>query len=642
MRMLKVLVFISSVIFVFNIATAQIFVSPYGNDVSGNGSIENPYKTIQNAVNFIVPGDTVFIRKGIYHNDDYGDDDIWNGNAVLKMSAHGNPDKYIVLMPYENEKVIIKFDGIYGFFIKNSSYIKIMNFEFVGISDKITQDEAEKVWGIYKDVNGDIHDLADEMNVDINDPLIRGQKLDKPVTNNISKPRYYNGRALIANSSHHIEFLNNIIHDVPSAAIRADKCDYVKIIGNEVYHNTFWTSQGVGAIVVSTSMVKPENDDFSGVKIRIENNKVYGNENRLISWAPSKSFVKFVIDEGSGIFLTRNNDTYENGYILVANNISYQNGASGIVCHKTNRARIEHNTIYGNGTSNDGDAGGIGVNSVDNVKIFNNISYAKPNKCALCVLAQPIVNLDVEANIIFNNHGETGVQKNIPDGWMELDPGFKDQDVMDFHLSSNSPAIDKGTIKALENEDFDGNPRKDGLPDIGAYEYLNIIDSDGDGYPVDIDCDDTNAAVNPSMVEIPYNGLDDDCDSLTLDDDLDMDGYPIAEDCDDTNSNIYPGAEEIPNNGIDEDCDGEDLITSLKNVRSLNFKVFPNPLEDILYIFGENIDKERIQLYDFRGQVIHCDISIVSKNIVTIKLEQLEKGIYIIKISDYQWQVLKL
>jgi len=54
-------------------------------------------------------------------------------------------------------------------------------------------------------------------------------------------------------------------------------------------------------------------------------------------------------------------------------------------------------------------------------------------------------------------------------------------------------------------------------------------------------------------VEVPYNGVDDDCDVSTLDDDLDRDGWLVAEDCDDLDPRF--GAEERPGDGLDNDCD---------------------------------------------------------------------------------------
>ncbi|MBK7790917.1 MAG: T9SS type A sorting domain-containing protein [Saprospiraceae bacterium] len=79
-------------------------------------------------------------------------------------------------------------------------------------------------------------------------------------------------------------------------------------------------------------------------------------------------------------------------------------------------------------------------------------------------------------------------------------------------------------------------------------------DVDGDGYVMANDCNDNNAGINPGMAEIIYNGLDDDCNPSTIDDDLDADGYILANDCNDNNANINPGATEITYNGIDEDC----------------------------------------------------------------------------------------
>jgi len=89
-------------------------------------------------------------------------------------------------------------------------------------------------------------------------------------------------------------------------------------------------------------------------------------------------------------------------------------------------------------------------------------------------------------------------------------------------------------------------------------------DTDGDNYYVyaDIiqdDCDNDDPAVNPGMPETTYNGKDDDCDALTLDDDIDQDGYIQADECNDDIASIYPGAPETINDGVDQDCNGYDL-----------------------------------------------------------------------------------
>ena len=119
------------------------------------------------------------------------------------------------------------------------------------------------------------------------------------------------------------------------------------------------------------------------------------------------------------------------------------------------------------------------------------------------------------------------------------------------------------------------------------------LDFDGDGY-VECDdwletdpaiagggdCDDTDAAVNPSATDMPDDGVDQDCDGAQATlcfYDGDQDGYGGAEvviatggdcgeigatatfeDCNDDDAAINPGAEESCGNGDDKDCDGSE------------------------------------------------------------------------------------
>ena len=110
-------------------------------------------------------------------------------------------------------------------------------------------------------------------------------------------------------------------------------------------------------------------------------------------------------------------------------------------------------------------------------------------------------------------------------------------------------------------------------------DVIVIVDSDGDGFTSEEDCDDDNPNINPNMDEI-CDGVDNDCNNeidegveidFYLDEDGDGFGNPDSvinacsqpegavsnlNDCDDTDAQVYPSQVEVCD-GIDNNCNDE-------------------------------------------------------------------------------------
>jgi len=160
----------------------------------------------------------------------------------------------------------------------------------------------------------------------------------------------------------------------------------------------------------------------------------------------------------------------------------------------------------------------------------------------------------------------------LNDGAISADPmvfGYVDRNTttcadIDLRLQAGSALRDQGDPSRVvpgsgTSIDPDGS-----TPDIGAFGGLwsALVDGDSDGFFEDLDCDDADDQVFPGAPEVPYDGLDQDCDGLDATD-LDNDGEDAQAagglDCNDANPGIHTGATEVWYDGIDQNCDGNDL-----------------------------------------------------------------------------------
>ena len=161
------------------------------------------------------------------------------------------------------------------------------------------------------------------------------------------------------------------------------------------------------------------------------------------------------------------------------------------------------------------------------------------------------------------------------------------------------------------------------------YDYLPSATCIGGTY--NIPCSKIMNIENSNSIEVPYNGIDDDCDSATLDNDLDQDGFLLVDDCDDNNPNINPDAYEIANNEVDENCDGMDLVTSTHEISSAIVNIFPNPASDVINIDIENYLNFKMNIYDLEGRLMKT-ISKTNQFLVT----ELPSGIYLLELQDLE------
>ncbi|MEH2349985.1 MAG: choice-of-anchor Q domain-containing protein [Nostoc sp.] len=398
------------------------YVSGTGNDKNSGLTTSSAFRTIQRAANLTDPGDTVLIMNGVYTN-------AGQAGSALSIKRSGTANAWITYKAYPGHFPKIQHNTWSGIGFSNGvSYIEIDGLEIVGNNANITLAYA----------------LSQKTNT--SNRLTNGTCIS------------IEGRS---SNVHHINILNNKVHDCGGGGISVIAADYVKVDNNTVYNNAWYGIYGGSGI----SFLKNRNtDNNQGYKMFATNNKVYNNR-MYVPWIQVGR-----ITDGNGIIMDElksgPNGAYK-GRTLIANNISYKNGGSGIHAHESEHIDIVNNTVYLNQQSPElSKKGQLYAGYASDVKIFNNIIYGVAGKNA----NSSYMNTNVTYN--YNLYTNGAVVGAMGPNDVIGDPQFVDASSGDFRLKATSPAINRGYYWNGLKTDYTGKPRPaGGRYDIGAYEY---------------------------------------------------------------------------------------------------------------------------------------------------------------------------
>jgi parallel beta-helix repeat protein len=263
----------------------------------------------------------------------------------------------------------------------------------------------------------------------------------------------YSGRPTGAHAKYGIR-LSNVTHSL--------------VVGNTVDHNT---NSGIALVDGSTQNDVTGNESFANAKLferAATGIRLYASSKNIITRNVAHH------NEDSGIELDRSNDN------VVSNNVSYNNGDHGVdVTSGSQRTRVVANSIYGNVTAGINIEGGaIGATVANNITVQNGVASPRTSS-NIRVDASSVSGTSLDYDVVFVDRGQDVLLTWNSVGYSSLaafqattgqelhgisaDPKWTDRGAGNFHLTSQSPAIDSATsgVRSQPTTDINRTPRID-------------------------------------------------------------------------------------------------------------------------------------------------------------------------------------
>jgi len=469
-------------------AQTNFYVTTSGSD-SGSGAMDDPWETIQYAMDNATPGSTVNISGGTY-------------NEKVYLNVSGTNNNWIVFKNYNNEQVIIDGTGwtdpaiceIY-----DQSYVRLEGLHF----KNNVQEDAMGIFieGLCHHIDiidcriSEIH-FSSDPNAPINEntnsqPLIVYGVEDTPITDLLiegceifdSRTGYSEALAINGNVDG-FEISENIVRDITNIGIdiighegtcsnpALDQARNGEIDWNIVYNCQSPYASSAGIYV------------DGGKDLIIENNTVYDNQ-----W---------------GIEIGCENPGQTTSGVIVRNNVVYGNTSAGIQLGGYNYpygsgwvtdSKVLNNTCFNNATVNHYD-GELTLTYSENCVIANNIFYATNPEAQTMALEDVDTvpsGLIMDHNLWYHPDGANAIYiywdgldyesfedfvngTGFDNNSMFVDPEFASASTVDpnLHIQNDSPAVnsaDQMYIAEAGEEDMDDEDRVNESLDVGADEY---------------------------------------------------------------------------------------------------------------------------------------------------------------------------
>lgn len=451
------------------------YVAPNGND-NNAGTEAKPWASIVYAAQMLIPGDTVYVKSGIYEQGDIVPLRSGTAQEQITYSVYPGHEGQVIL--HNNQFELVEVD-----------YITVNGFKFVG-TDQDGDGWPDLKYGVY---------VANSTDTTV-EPL-RGIIISNNHTDN-TRSSGIQIKGVPSSDDNPGDFYN--IDGITVAGNTVERCT------NGGYNECITIAYGVHNAEVMYNTVMSGSDGPHGnegidFKQGVFHSSIH--HNTLGDWENPLS--------DTGIYIDGGDNDFDFPYALIKdihiyNNLIINTPSTGLGITTEGTGGVEDIYVYNN-VINGADRNGIGLYKysddsnlgwIDNVQIINNTITHSGREAewfgGIRVKHEDATNIIVRNNISWNNAWEDagiGVKISGSPGAVQdnnlckesycsvqWNPEWKnpvDSDQADFRLQDNSPASNAGLSKCSDDFDlvfdFDDSSRLQGLKtDLGAFELQEV------------------------------------------------------------------------------------------------------------------------------------------------------------------------